>query len=60
MEDRIENLRKQVIKVFSEDLCDESILNMDIYKIKEIADNINKARKDLVTELETLAREKKI
>ena len=60
MEDRIENLRKQVIKVFSEDLCDESILNMDIYKIKEIADNINKARKDLVTELETLARENKI
>lgn len=60
MEDRIENLRKQVIKVFNEDLCDESILNMDIYKIKEIADNINKGRKDLVTELETLAREKKI
>lgn len=57
MEDRIENLRKQVIKVFSEDLCDESILNMDIYKIKEIADNINKGRKDLITELETLARE---
>lgn len=60
MEDRIENLRKQVIKVFSEDLCDESVLNMDIYKIKEIADNINKGRKDLITELETLAREKKI
>lgn len=60
MEDRIENLRKQVIKVFSEDLCDESILNMNIYKIKEIADNINKARKDLITELETLARENKI
>lgn len=60
MEDRIENLRKQVTKVFSEDLCDESILNMDIYKIKEIADNINRTRKDLVTELETLAREKKI
>ena len=60
MEDRIENLRKQVIKVFSEDLCDESILNMDIYKIKEIADNINKGRKDLITELETLARENKI
>lgn len=60
MEDRIENLRKQVIKVFSEDLCDESILNMDISKIKEIAGNISKSRKDLVTELETLAREKKI
>ena len=44
MEDRIENLRKQVIKVFSEDLCDESILNMNNYKIKEIAGNINRGR----------------
>ena len=60
MEDRIENLRKQVIKVFNEDLCDENLLNTNIYRLKEISANINRVKKGLVTELEALAREKMI
>lgn len=36
MEDRIENLRKQVIKVFNEDLCDEDIVKDYLNNFKEV------------------------
>ena len=58
MKNKLKDFEDYVKKVFEEDLCDT--FNLSMSKIDEIAGNINAKRKNIITEVEKLAHEKKI